>query len=72
MSLAIGVGFLTTYPVNRWLVSTGRKHGLMTVRANQPQQGRAERASDDAPQPAPGSPLPSGVARTTHLTMREV
>ena len=32
MSLAIGVGFLTAYPVNWWLVSKGLKHGLMTVR----------------------------------------
>jgi hypothetical protein len=34
MSLAIGVGFLTAYPVNWWLVSKGLKHGLMTVRPN--------------------------------------
>ena len=32
MSLAIGVGFVTAYPVNWWLVSKGLKHGLMTVR----------------------------------------
>jgi hypothetical protein len=32
MSLSIGVGFLTAYPVNWWLVSNGLKHGLMTVR----------------------------------------
>jgi hypothetical protein len=32
MSLGIGVGFLTAYPVNWWLVKAGLKHGLMTVR----------------------------------------
>ncbi|MFN8593247.1 MAG: DUF4396 domain-containing protein [Thermomicrobiales bacterium] len=32
MSLAIGVGFLTAYPANWWLVGHGLKHGLMTVR----------------------------------------
>jgi hypothetical protein len=32
MSLSIGVGFLTAYPINWWLVSKGLKHGLMTVR----------------------------------------
>ena len=30
MSLAIGVGFFTAYPINWWLVSKGLKHGLMT------------------------------------------
>jgi hypothetical protein len=34
MSFAIGVGFLTAYPVNWWLVSKGLKHGLMTVRSD--------------------------------------
>jgi manganese oxidase len=41
MSLAIGVGFLTAYPVNWWLVSKGLKHGLMTVR---PAAGRGDAA----------------------------
>jgi hypothetical protein len=36
MSLAIGVGFVTAYPVNWWLVSKGLKHGLMTVRPDMP------------------------------------
>jgi hypothetical protein len=31
MSLAIGVGFLTAYPANWWLVSKGLKHGLMSI-----------------------------------------
>jgi len=40
MSLAIGVGFLTAYPTNWWLVSKNLKHGLMTVRSQgqQPHQ----------------------------------
>jgi hypothetical protein len=36
MALSIGVGFLTAYPVNWWLVSKGLKHGLMTVRPPAP------------------------------------
>lgn len=32
MSAAILVGALTAYPVNRWLVATGMKHGMGTVR----------------------------------------
>jgi hypothetical protein len=35
MSLAIGIGFVTAYPVNWWLVRKGLKHGLMTVRPEQ-------------------------------------
>ena len=33
MSAAVGVGLLTCYPVNVWLVSKGLKHGMGTVRA---------------------------------------
>ncbi|MDP9311981.1 MAG: DUF4396 domain-containing protein [Chloroflexota bacterium] len=33
MSLATLVGFATAYPVNVWLVATGLKHGMGTVRA---------------------------------------
>jgi hypothetical protein len=36
MALSIGVGFVTAYPVNWWLVSKGLKHGLMTVRPTAP------------------------------------
>ncbi|ATU94471.1 DUF4396 domain-containing protein [Phyllobacterium zundukense] len=35
MALGIGVGFLTAYPFNVWLVSKGLKHGLMTERQEQ-------------------------------------
>ena len=35
MSFAIGVGFLTAYPTNWWLVSKNLKHGLMTVRSGE-------------------------------------
>jgi len=37
MSLAISVGFFTAYPTNWWLVGKGLKHGLMTVRSEEPQ-----------------------------------
>jgi hypothetical protein len=33
MSLAVGVGLLTAYPINVWLVRAGLKHGMGTVRA---------------------------------------
>ncbi len=46
MSLAIGVGFLTAYPANWWLVSKGLKHGLMTVR---PDDKGAGASRDDKP-----------------------
>jgi hypothetical protein len=36
MSVGVGVGFTTAYPVNIWLVARGLKHGLMTVRPGQP------------------------------------
>jgi hypothetical protein len=45
MSIAIGVGFLTAYPMNWWLVSHGLKHGLMTERR------------EPAPSPAVHEPL---------------
>jgi len=32
MSLGVTVGFAVAYPVNAWLVHSGLKHGLMTVR----------------------------------------
>src|SRR5215213_10841107 len=32
MSAAIGIGLLTCYPVNLWLVNKGLKHGMGTVR----------------------------------------
>jgi hypothetical protein len=58
MSLAIGVGFVTAYPVNWWLVSKGLKHGLMTVRpaaaaGHTPPSGdgRHDMAAPDHPTP---------------------
>lgn len=33
MSVAVGFGLLTCYPVNLWLVAKGLKHGMGTVRA---------------------------------------
>ena len=33
MSLATVVGAIVAYPVNVWLVATGMKHGMGTVRA---------------------------------------
>jgi hypothetical protein len=33
MSVAVGAGLLTCYPVNVWMVNKGLKHGMGTVRA---------------------------------------
>jgi manganese oxidase len=71
MSLAIGVGFVTAYPVNWWLVRKGLKHGLMTVRPSEPSEEPAGREREDRKQPAPASPVPSRVPHTAHLTTLE-
>jgi hypothetical protein len=63
MSLAIGVGFLTAYPANWWLVSRKLKHGFMTVRAGEegggvappPAGERREEAAASSRQPALGT-----------------
>ncbi len=57
MSLAIGVGFVTAYPMNWWLVSKGLKHGLMTVRGTGVQH-TAHESPSPAPQPQP-HPMPA-------------
>lgn len=44
MALGIGVGFLTAYPFNVWLVSKGLKHGLMTDRKEQKPEAEAAHA----------------------------
>lgn len=49
MSLSIGVGFFTAYPMNWWLVSKGLKHGLMTVGST----GAHAMASEREQQPRP-------------------
>ena len=55
MSLAIGVGFITAYPMNWWLVSNGLKHGLMTVRPTRVQHSAHESTPPvPAPHPQPG------------------
>ena len=63
MSLAIGVGFVTAYPMNWWLVSKGLKHGLMTVRGAASQH-TAHEATSPVPQPLP-RPTPAH-AHTGH------
>ncbi|RCW87912.1 DUF4396 domain-containing protein [Phyllobacterium bourgognense] len=51
MALGVGVGFLTAYPFNVWLVSKGLKHGLMTER-NEPKteaaHGHPSQAKENA------------------------
>lgn len=51
MSLAVGVGFLTAYPANWWLVSRGLKHGLMSISPGS--EGMTDHAAmGHGPQPA--------------------
>jgi hypothetical protein len=61
MALAIGVGFVTAYPVNWWLVSRGLKHGLMTVRPA-PDRSHTSPAADDRHAPAEAVPAPAAHA----------
>jgi manganese oxidase len=63
MSLAIGVGFLTAYPVNWWLVSKGLKHGLMTVR---PVTGHGDSASGHDGRDAAETSRPQPAAAHAH------
>ncbi len=39
MSMALLVGFIAAYPINWWLVSNHLKHGMMTVRSSQGDNG---------------------------------
>jgi FtsP/CotA-like multicopper oxidase with cupredoxin domain len=47
MSLGVTAGFAVAYPINVWLVAQKMKHGLMTVRADEP-GGKAEDGSSHA------------------------
>jgi hypothetical protein len=73
MSLAIGVGFLTAYPVNWWLVQAGLKHGLMTVRPKRtpPPGGHDGRGEAEDVQPHTAMAAASGSSHAGHLAMRE-
>ncbi len=64
MSLAIGVGFVTAYPMNWWLVSKGLKHGLMTVRGTGVRH-TAHESPSPAPQPHP-MPAHASTGHTGH------
>ena len=50
LSLSLTLGFAVTYPLNWWLVSTGLKHGMMTIQ------------SDGNPTPLAAGLVLSGVA----------
>ena len=54
MSLAIGVGFVTAYPANWWLVSKRLKHGLMTVPPEAISAPRWRTSNHDAMRPVHG------------------
>ncbi|NRA89632.1 MAG: hypothetical protein HRU43_00585 [Simkaniaceae bacterium] len=47
MSLATIIGGLIAYPINRWLVAKGLKHGMMTVRKGE--ESHQHRMEKDEP-----------------------
>jgi len=68
MSVAVGVGLLVAYPVNLWLVHSGLKHGMGTVRALgkgghgvEPDRRRYAETGSSVPPPTAGRPkAPAG------------
>lgn len=65
MSMALLAGFIVAYPINWWLVASGLKHGMMTVRHSQAKPA-AGMASHAAHEPAPASP---GAGHAGHATV---
>jgi len=69
MSLSLTLGFVVTYPLNWWLVSTGLKHGMMTVRPGRKQVPQAadvalvgvDSSNRSAPTHDNGGPVPPEV-----------
>ena len=49
MSMALLVGFVISYPANWWLVTRGLKHGMMTVRPNEPHTGHGSEEPSHQP-----------------------
>jgi hypothetical protein len=69
MSAAVGVGVLTCYPVNVWMVNKGLKHGMGTVRVLGKGGHSVKAESARWVQPI-GRQVPSGtVAATPSSTM---
>ena len=69
MSAAVGVGVLTCYPVNVWMVNKGLKHGMGTVRVLGKGGHSLKAESERWAQPS-GRQVPSGnVAATPSSTM---
>jgi manganese oxidase len=62
MSAAVGVGLLTCYPVNLWLVNKGLKHGMGTVRA----LGKGGHSIDAERARLGLNPTPGAMAHTGH------
>jgi hypothetical protein len=72
MSLAIGVGFLTAYPVNWWLVQAGLKHGLMTVRPQRPEPPGGPDGRDEMElMQAQTAPAASASSHAGHMALSE-
>jgi Domain of unknown function (DUF4396) len=70
MSMALLAGFILAYPINWWLVASGLKHGMMTVRRSQarPAAGIASHAAH-GPAPAPPSAAHAGHATVSRREM---
>jgi len=52
MSMALIAGFCLAYPINWWLVASGQKHGMITVR---PAHEAAQDPGSASPHPAPAA-----------------
>ena len=62
MSLAMLVGFITSYPMNWWPVRYHLKHGMMTVRRADASRAGHDHATHNS---ADGAPPPGMSARWT-------
>lgn len=67
MSMSLLAGFVAAYPVNWWLVSTGLKHGMMTVRPATSRDRADEPHAESAHKP--GRPPLRSLIRMTLLSL---
>jgi len=69
MSLGVVVGFAVAYPVNVWMVARNLKHGLMTVRGNQPPMQHTEHAGHQPRMPIVTRPQLAAMTVVTVLAL---
>jgi hypothetical protein len=69
MSLGVVVGFAVAYLVNVWMVARNLKHGLMTVRENQPSMQHTEHAGHQPRMPIVTRPQVAAMTVVTVLAL---